>query len=97
MVTTFETTIYSVNMKWKFLFLSVFITSALCAQTQQEKLREIEMQRQADKQRSIDRQIDSVALLIEQQNYTAADAKIVNILKTVRSVPSDPYEVFPPI
>jgi|APTNR8051073442_1049403.scaffolds.fasta_scaffold00667_22 hypothetical protein len=89
MVTTFETTIYSVNMKWKFLFLSVFITSALCAQTQQEKLREIEMQRQADKQRSIDRQIDSVALLIEQQNYTAADVKIVNILKTVRSVPSD--------
>ncbi|HMR58549.1 MAG TPA: hypothetical protein PKC10_14590, partial [Cyclobacteriaceae bacterium] len=76
-------------MKWKFLFLSVFITSALCAQTQQEKLREIEMQRQADKQRSIDRQIDSVALLIEQQNYTAADVKIVNILKTVRSVPSD--------
>lgn len=76
-------------MKWRFLIIGLMLTTALFAQTQQEKLREIEMQRQADRQRAIDRQIDSVARLIELQQYTAADTKIVNILKTVRSVPSD--------
>ncbi len=76
-------------MKWRFLIIGLMLTTALFAQTQQEKLREIEMQRQADRQRAIDRQIDSVARLIELQQYTAADTKIINILKTVRSVPSD--------
>lgn len=76
-------------MKWRFLIIGLMLTTALFAQTQQEKLREIEMQRQADRQRAIDRQIDSVARLIELQQYAAADTKIVNILKTVRSVPSD--------
>jgi hypothetical protein len=59
------------------------------AQTQQEKLRDIEIQRQAEKQRNIDRQIDSIAQLINQQQYEAADVKIVALLKNVRSVPSD--------
>ncbi|MCE7864727.1 MAG: hypothetical protein DYG99_14390 [Bacteroidetes bacterium CHB5] len=76
-------------MRLGFLILFLQVTTLLCAQTQQEKIRELEMQRQAEKQRAIDRQIDSVALLINQQQYEAADAKIVSLLKTVRSVPSD--------
>jgi len=76
-------------MKWRFLILSLFLTTAVCAQTQQEKLRELEIQRQADKQRVIDRKIDSIAQLIDLQQYAAADEKILTILKTVRSVPSD--------
>lgn len=76
-------------MKWRYLIFGLLLTTTVFAQTQQEKLREIEMQRQADRQRTIDRQIDSVARLIDLQQYAAADAKIVNILKTVRSVPSD--------
>ncbi|MBN8652798.1 MAG: hypothetical protein J0L67_15300 [Cytophagales bacterium] len=89
MVTTFETTIFSVMMKWGFLMMLVVVSVCAFAQTEQEKLRDVEMQRQANRLRNLERQIDSVALLIDQQQYVAADAKIVNILKTVRSVPSD--------
>lgn len=89
MAATIERKIYWVNMRLGFLILFLQVTTLLCAQTQQEKIRELEMQRQAEKQRAIDRQIDSVALLINQQQYEAADTKIVSLLKTVRSVPSD--------
>lgn len=76
-------------MKWGFLMMLVVVSVCAFAQTEQEKLRDVEMQRQANRLRNLERQIDSVALLIDQQQYVAADAKIVNILKTVRSVPSD--------
>lgn len=76
-------------MKWGFLVAILVISVCAFSQTEQEKLRDVEMQRQANRQRNIERQIDSVAQLINQQQYAAADAKIVNILKTVRSVPSD--------
>ncbi|MBX2900406.1 MAG: hypothetical protein KF775_12190 [Cyclobacteriaceae bacterium] len=76
-------------MKWSMWILGLLITVGVQAQTQQDKIREAEMQRQANRQMQTDRQIDSVALLINQQNYTAAEAKIISILKTVRSVPSD--------
>lgn len=56
---------------------------------EQEKLRELEIQRQADKQRAIDRQIDSIAQLIDVEEYTAAEKKILSVLKNVKSVPSD--------
>ncbi len=46
------------------------------------------MQRQADKQRAIDRRIDSIATLIEGGNYEQADKIIVSVLQSVRSVPS---------
>lgn len=76
-------------MRWRFLLLALIVSTALQAQTQQEKLRDLEIQRQAEKQRAIDRQIDSVAQLINQQQYEAADTKILALLKNVRSVPSD--------
>jgi hypothetical protein len=76
-------------MKWGFLMVMVVVSVCAFAQTEQEKLRDVEMQRQANRLRNLERQIDSVAQLIDQQQYAAADAKIVNILKTVRSVPSD--------
>ncbi|MBN8578329.1 MAG: hypothetical protein J0L66_15395 [Cytophagales bacterium] len=76
-------------MKWSMWILALLITVGVHAQTQQDKIREAEMQRQANRQMQTDRQIDSVALLINQQNYAAAEAKIISILKTVRSVPSD--------
>lgn len=76
-------------IKWGFLITLVVVSFCAFAQTEQEKLRDVEMQRQANRLRNLERQIDSVAQLIDQQQYAAADAKIVNILKTVRSVPSD--------
>jgi hypothetical protein len=89
MVTTFETTIYRVKMKWGILLTILLASANVFAQTEQEKLRDVELQRQANRQRNIERQIDSVAQLIDKQQYAVADAKIVSILKTVRSVPSD--------
>jgi len=72
------------------VLLAVVFTSTVRAQVdEREKLRELEIQRQADKQRVIDRQIDSVALLIDTEQYEAADKKIMSILRTVKSVPSD--------
>ncbi len=73
-------------------FIILFFAFSFSAQAQvseQEKLRQLEIQRQADKQRTIDRQIDSVAQLIDLERYEEADQKIVSILKNVRSVPSD--------
>lgn len=76
-------------MKWGMWFLCfVFSVSAL-AQTQQDKIREAEMQRQASRQLNIDRQVDSVALLINKGEYEQADTKIISILRSVKSVPSD--------
>ena len=70
----------------------VFLLFSLTTWSQvneQEKLRELEIQRQADKQRAIDRQIDSIAQLIDVEEYAAAEKKILSVLKSVRSVPSD--------
>jgi len=71
------------------IFLLFFSVASYAQVNEQEKLRQLEIQRQADKQRAIDRQIDSVAQLIEIEQYQAAEDKIIAVLKTVRSVPSD--------
>lgn len=71
------------------ILLLAFSFSAQAQVSEQEKLKQLEIQRQADKQRTISRQIDSVAQLIDLERYEEADQKIVSILKTVRSVPSD--------
>ncbi len=71
------------------ILLLAFSFSAQAQVSEQEKLRQLEIQRQADKQRTVSRQIDSVAQLIDLERYEEADQKIVSILKTVRSVPSD--------
>ncbi len=62
---------------------------AFSQSNEQEKIRQLEIQRQADKQREIDKQMDSVAQLIDTEQYEAAEAKIIYLLKSVRSVPSD--------
>lgn len=71
-----------------FLFCGVSFM-AFPQSNEQEKIRQLEIQRQADKQREIDLQIDSVAQLIDTEQYEAAEAKIIYLLKSVRSVPSD--------
>jgi len=79
-----------VNRRQTVSLLFFFVSLAASGQvSEQEKLRELEIQRQADKQRVIDRQIDSIAQLIDAGEYQAADKKILSVLKTVKSVPSD--------
>ncbi len=78
------------NRRQTVSLLFFFVSLAAWGQvSEQEKLRELEIQRQADKQRVIDRQIDSIAQLIDAGEYQAADKKILSVLKTVKSVPSD--------
>jgi hypothetical protein len=79
-----------VNRRQTVSLLFFFVSLAALGQvSEQEKLRELEIQRQADKQRAIDRQIDSIAQLIDAGEYQAADKKILSVLKSVKSVPSD--------
>jgi len=79
-----------VNKRWVISLVFLLFTLTTWAQVnEQEKLRELEIQRQADKQRAIDRQIDSIAQLIDVEEYAAAEKKILSVLKNVKSVPSD--------
>lgn len=78
------------NKRWVISLVFLLCSLTTWAQVnEQEKLRELEIQRQADKQRAIDRQIDSIAQLIDVEEYAAAEKKILNVLKSVKSVPSD--------
>jgi len=70
------------------LLLSASFTCAW-AQTEAEKIREREMQRQADRQRSVNMKLDSAVSLMDQGKYEDADIKFLEVLKSVRSVPSD--------
>lgn len=59
------------------------------AQTEQEKLAEIELQKSMSRQRGITLQLDSAILLSHQGEYIAADKKFMFVMKTMRSIPSD--------
>ncbi len=73
------------------LFIALFVSFSSFAQSEfeKEKLRQLEIQRQAERQRLISSEIDSVALFIDREEYEAADTKILYVLKSVKSVPSD--------
>jgi hypothetical protein len=59
------------------------------SQSEKDKIRELEMQRQMDRTRRITMQIDSAVRLSEEGQYEVADTKFKTILKSIRSVPSD--------
>ncbi len=59
------------------------------SQSEKEKIRELELQRQIDRARRITVQMDSAVRLSEEGHYEEADVKFRMILKSIRSVPSD--------
>jgi hypothetical protein len=59
------------------------------SQSEKDKIRELELQRQMERTRKITMQMDSAVRLSEEGQYEAADIKFRSILKTIRSVPSD--------
>jgi hypothetical protein len=59
------------------------------AQSEQEKMAALEMQKTVSRQQSITMQLDSAILLSHQGEYTAADKKFLFVLKNMRSIPSD--------
>jgi hypothetical protein len=74
-----------------FVLLFASASASLCAQTEaeKEKIREREIQRQADKQRAISMKLDSAVSIMNEGNYEEAEAMYMDVLKSVRSVPSD--------
>lgn len=76
----------------RFLTLALFFgTIHVFAQSQYEKdkIKELELARQMDRTRKITIQIDSAVRLSDEGQYEAADVKFRQILKSIRSVPSD--------
>jgi hypothetical protein len=73
-----------------YFVLLLFMLPLLCqAQTEGEKIKSFEAQRQADLRRSMDVQIDSAVWLTDHERYEEADAKFKTILGQLRSIPSD--------
>jgi len=76
----------------RFLTLVFFLgclQSYAQSQYEKDKIKELELQRQAERTRKITMKIDSAVRLSEEGQYEAADEKFRVILKTIRSVPSD--------
>ncbi len=71
---------------WIFLFATA-VTSF--SQTEAEKIRQLEIQRQAERQRAMSMKLDSAVALMNQGEYQLSDEKFLTILKSVKSVPSD--------
>ncbi|MFM7858214.1 MAG: hypothetical protein ACKO96_41420 [Flammeovirgaceae bacterium] len=59
------------------------------SEAEKEKLREIETQKQINRQRKVTMSIDSAVRLSEEGRYEEADIRFKKILKTIRSVPTD--------
>lgn len=71
---------------WIFLLATSFTAFS---QTEAEKIRQLEIQRQAERQRAMSMKMDSAVALMNQGEYQVADEKFLTILKSVKSVPSD--------
>lgn len=58
-------------------------------EAEKEKIREREIQRQAERQRAISMKLDSAVVSMNEGDYEEAEFKFMEVLKSVRSVPSD--------
>ena len=81
------------TLKIGFAFCTFFLAMAFTVlgqtETEKEKIRQLEIQRQADRQRAQSMKLDSAVTLMNQGDYQAADEKFLTILRSVKSVPSD--------
>ncbi len=80
-----------VKLKFSLSIILLFVGLCSYAQSEAERLRlqEIELQKQADRQRQITMRMDSAIRLSEDGKYEDADKKFRAILSTIKSVPSD--------
>ena len=65
------------------------ILGLLLAQSEKEKLAEIQMGREREKQGLLMQQLDSAVELMNIGNYQSADVKYKYVLQNIKSVPSD--------
>ncbi|MEQ9412950.1 MAG: hypothetical protein RIF39_03930, partial [Cyclobacteriaceae bacterium] len=71
-----------------FLFILTFQLVA-SAQTQEQKIQEFEMQRQASEKLAFNQLLDSAIQLSQSGEYLLADTQFRQLLRTAKSVPSD--------
>ena len=71
------------------IMMLVFSTVDVSAQSEEEKIAAIELQKTVGRQRSVLLQLDSAILLSHDGNYEAANTKFLYVLKNMRSIPSD--------
>jgi len=57
--------------------------------TEKEKIQQMELDRNAQKQRAVRQQLDTAILLVDKGEYLAADEKLNYVLNNIKSVPSD--------
>jgi hypothetical protein len=72
-----------------FFLFSIVSVVTLVAQTEKEKIQQIETQKQIDKQRKLTTKLDSAIRLMEEGLYEQADAKFKAVLREIKSVPTD--------
>lgn len=73
-----------------FIILATFFFQiGAVAQSQEEKIRVFELQKQAELQRKLSAQLDSAVYLSENGDYQAADEKFKILLKSMKSISSD--------
>lgn len=70
------------------LFILVFAIPSV-AQTQEQKIQEFEMQRQAAEARAYNVRLDSAVQLYQSGEYLLADTQFRQLLRSAKSVPSD--------
>ena len=76
-------------MRFIFIITLGLIASSVWAQSEKEKLAEIELARENERQLAIMQQLDSAVALMGIGEYTEADIKYKYVLKNIKSVPSD--------
>ncbi|CAN5317678.1 hypothetical protein BH09BAC3_BH09BAC3_11710 [soil metagenome] len=69
-------------------FLFVF-TASFSQDTERDKIRQLEQQREFEKNRLIRAQMDSGIMMVEREEYALADIKLRYALSNMRSIPSD--------
>jgi hypothetical protein len=77
------------NIRFLIILFATIYTATLFAQTEKEKIQQIEIQKQMDKQRKLTTKLDSAIRLSEEGQYEQADLKFKAVLKEIRSVPTD--------
>jgi len=71
------------------VILLISIIPVLGQETEKDKVRELEKQREFQKNRLIDARMDSAIALLNAGDYELADIKFRSVLTTVKSVPSE--------
>ncbi|MCU0420079.1 MAG: hypothetical protein MUC38_10555 [Cyclobacteriaceae bacterium] len=77
--------------RWVLFFVLLLSGATVFAQSgsEREKIQQLEMQREAERQRALRQKLDSAIALVNEGGHEAADEKLRDVLRAIRSVPSE--------